>query len=392
MVREKERRGSRRKENKDNLKRLATTFFFTNFPKDWKEKELWRMFSNYGVAVDVYLARKLNKDRKRYGFVRYIRVQNVKELEKDLNKIWNGGYKLFVSVEKFKRKKVEEKRRQDKLQSILEQSQTIIGNKKQKSYAEVVKDVEAREGETLSLPWDSSSNIKDKDKSDRDKGEDDDRSIEDPEEEEDMLFVPDSFEDEESSTKSPVNSQRGSRENQKGDEGSINTYTNTKLLESVADVNPLPSHRYHSSGLINSSDGLKSRPFDNLNGDEQRPKSGQNSDLNRNLGQTYEEHPIKDKLDNQTSLKQVGDLKVVRISSLSSENNNMDLNTKKKGRKKRSSMETDLVREKDDEILVAEDSDILRCSNRFLRDSKSPVKSVSSTDFDTDLEVQKIIE
>lgn len=142
MAREKERR----RESYVIPGRLVSTFFFTNFPKEWSEKDLWRFFSKQGVVVDVYVARKLNKDGKRFGFVRFIRVTNEKVFERDLNKIWIGNFKLFVSLEKFKRRSHEEWRRKENAHPATRPNHPVFPkevevdrSRKQRSYAEVAK-------------------------------------------------------------------------------------------------------------------------------------------------------------------------------------------------------------------------------------------------------------
>lgn len=52
----------------------VVTFYVQNFPPAWNEAALWRMFSRYGTVVDVYIAKKLNRRNKNFGFVRFIRI------------------------------------------------------------------------------------------------------------------------------------------------------------------------------------------------------------------------------------------------------------------------------------------------------------------------------
>ncbi|GKD62964.1 hypothetical protein Tco_1305072 [Tanacetum coccineum] len=55
------------------------------------------------TIADVYVARKLSKVGLRFGFARFFRVGNPQVLEKRLNKIWNGSFKLRANFAKFKR-------------------------------------------------------------------------------------------------------------------------------------------------------------------------------------------------------------------------------------------------------------------------------------------------
>ncbi|KAI3774435.1 hypothetical protein L1987_48990 [Smallanthus sonchifolius] len=65
------------KEDFKDLRRLATSFSITNFPRRW----------NYDHIVDFYLVRKKDRHGCCYGFVRYINVTYLKLLEKRLNTI-----------------------------------------------------------------------------------------------------------------------------------------------------------------------------------------------------------------------------------------------------------------------------------------------------------------
>lgn len=78
----------------------AVSFFFTNFPDDWDEQALWEMFLRWGKTVDVFIPKKRDKGGRRFGFVRFINVQNSKVLERELDQIWIGTYKLRVNLSK----------------------------------------------------------------------------------------------------------------------------------------------------------------------------------------------------------------------------------------------------------------------------------------------------
>ncbi|GKV50980.1 hypothetical protein SLEP1_g57658 [Rubroshorea leprosula] len=52
----------------------------------------------YGKVVDVYIPRKWDKRGKRYGFVRLTGVKNEIQMERRLNEIWIGSYKMRVKL------------------------------------------------------------------------------------------------------------------------------------------------------------------------------------------------------------------------------------------------------------------------------------------------------
>ncbi|KAI3740321.1 hypothetical protein L2E82_30749 [Cichorium intybus] len=53
---------------------MATTIFISDFPPDWMEADLWKVLKNYGILVDVFIAKKRAKNNNRFGFARFIRV------------------------------------------------------------------------------------------------------------------------------------------------------------------------------------------------------------------------------------------------------------------------------------------------------------------------------
>lgn len=65
------------------------------------------MFNRYGTVVDVYIAKKINRLKKFFGFVRFIRVQEIPSFEKRLSVIYIGAQKIDVNVARFDRNKHE---------------------------------------------------------------------------------------------------------------------------------------------------------------------------------------------------------------------------------------------------------------------------------------------
>ncbi|GKV15204.1 hypothetical protein SLEP1_g26006 [Rubroshorea leprosula] len=76
----------------------STSFFFYNFPEEMEAKFLWNSFQMHGKVVDVYLPSKRDRRGKRYGFVRLTGVKDVIQMERRLNEIWIGSYKMRVKI------------------------------------------------------------------------------------------------------------------------------------------------------------------------------------------------------------------------------------------------------------------------------------------------------
>ncbi|KAL4555547.1 hypothetical protein LXL04_038169 [Taraxacum kok-saghyz] len=92
----------------DNLGGKACTFFFTNFPEFWETTGLWQEFRRIGTVVDVFVARKRNKTGRKFGFVRFLKVQDVGKMEQELNNLWMNKFKLKANVAKYGRKDIKE--------------------------------------------------------------------------------------------------------------------------------------------------------------------------------------------------------------------------------------------------------------------------------------------
>ncbi|GKB46478.1 RNA-directed DNA polymerase, eukaryota [Tanacetum coccineum] len=78
--------------------------YLSNFPTTVGTKDLFHLCDRHARVADVYIARKLSKICKRFGFVRFIKVENQQKLLEDINQIWIGSYKLFASMARFEKK------------------------------------------------------------------------------------------------------------------------------------------------------------------------------------------------------------------------------------------------------------------------------------------------
>jgi hypothetical protein len=85
------------------LDKEATSFFFTNFPEDVKEVDLWGRFARFGRVGEVYIPKKLDKQGRRFGFVKYRNVGDAERFLSTISDIWFGTYKLRINRAKFSR-------------------------------------------------------------------------------------------------------------------------------------------------------------------------------------------------------------------------------------------------------------------------------------------------
>ncbi|ESW26204.1 hypothetical protein PHAVU_003G099400, partial [Phaseolus vulgaris] len=90
-----------------------TSFFFTNFPEHFLERDLWKVFQRWGRFLDVFVSRKFNARNRKFGFVRFQGVNDVFSLERELDAIWIGTCKLQVNLPKYQRKDGPRKQRNE---------------------------------------------------------------------------------------------------------------------------------------------------------------------------------------------------------------------------------------------------------------------------------------
>ncbi|GJQ98395.1 RNA-directed DNA polymerase, eukaryota [Tanacetum coccineum] len=89
--------------NEDDVQKVSTSIFVTNFPSNFGAKDLWKVCESYGKVVDVFIPDRKSKAGKRFAFVRFIRVVNIDRLVGNLCTIWNGRLHLHANVARFER-------------------------------------------------------------------------------------------------------------------------------------------------------------------------------------------------------------------------------------------------------------------------------------------------
>ena len=149
-------------------KEHVTTFYFSRFPEEIRESDLWKLFQKWGRVREVFIPRYRNKVGHRFGFVRFIEVVDERRLERQLdNNIFIGGMKLFVNSPKFDRGKMfqtnlyeEDIQKEGKSQVKLTGKQHAYKNepgfgRRQRSYAEVAKEATTGEGSSYMVIGDA---------------------------------------------------------------------------------------------------------------------------------------------------------------------------------------------------------------------------------------------
>ncbi|GJU05240.1 RNA-directed DNA polymerase, eukaryota [Tanacetum coccineum] len=87
----------------DHIGLISKSIFVTNFPDDVGSSDLWKVCEGYGKVVDVFIPNRRSKAGKRFAFVRFIRVDNIDRLVRNLCTIWIGRFHLHANVVRFER-------------------------------------------------------------------------------------------------------------------------------------------------------------------------------------------------------------------------------------------------------------------------------------------------
>ncbi|GJT21729.1 nucleotide-binding alpha-beta plait domain-containing protein [Tanacetum coccineum] len=87
----------------DDVAKISTSIYVSNFPEMFSAKDLFHACKKYGHVIDSFIPFKKSKDRKRFGFVRFINVFNTERLVSNLCTIWVGRSKFHANVARFHR-------------------------------------------------------------------------------------------------------------------------------------------------------------------------------------------------------------------------------------------------------------------------------------------------
>nr|GEX13007.1 RNA-directed DNA polymerase, eukaryota [Tanacetum cinerariifolium] len=91
------------KTKEDQVQRISTSVFVTNFPDHVGAKELWHACKQYGHVVDSFIPVRRSKAGKRFGFVRFMKVFDIDRWVGNLCTVWIGSHRLHANVARFSR-------------------------------------------------------------------------------------------------------------------------------------------------------------------------------------------------------------------------------------------------------------------------------------------------
>ncbi|KAL9999882.1 putative RNA recognition motif domain, nucleotide-binding alpha-beta plait domain superfamily [Helianthus debilis subsp. tardiflorus] len=102
------KKNNKNKEPNDGMSRNGniTKLYITNLPLGCNTWDVADFVKVYGDVSGVYIARKKDKEGRRFGFVSFKNVVDVKEMERALNGTKMGGFKLIANLAKFAKENV----------------------------------------------------------------------------------------------------------------------------------------------------------------------------------------------------------------------------------------------------------------------------------------------
>nr|GEX02955.1 RNA-directed DNA polymerase, eukaryota [Tanacetum cinerariifolium] len=97
------RRSYKKSSKEDDVARISTSIYVTNFAISSSAKDLYHTCKQYGHVVDSFIPVKKSKDGKRFGFVKFINVFDIDILVGNLCTVWIGSHRLHANVARFSR-------------------------------------------------------------------------------------------------------------------------------------------------------------------------------------------------------------------------------------------------------------------------------------------------
>nr|GEY36788.1 RNA-directed DNA polymerase, eukaryota, reverse transcriptase zinc-binding domain protein [Tanacetum cinerariifolium] len=87
----------------DDVNRISTSIFVTNFPESFSAKDLFRSCKQYDYVIDSFIPLKRSKEGSKFGFVHFINVFSVERLVCNLCTIWVDRFKFHANIAIFQR-------------------------------------------------------------------------------------------------------------------------------------------------------------------------------------------------------------------------------------------------------------------------------------------------
>ncbi|CAK8566570.1 unnamed protein product [Lathyrus sativus] len=80
------------------------SFFFTEFPDDHEAREMFDIFKEYDLVLEVIIPSRRDKRGKIFGFVRFRNIEDSRMMAIKLDKIMINGRKIYANIPWFQRR------------------------------------------------------------------------------------------------------------------------------------------------------------------------------------------------------------------------------------------------------------------------------------------------
>ncbi|GJY25853.1 RNA-directed DNA polymerase, eukaryota [Tanacetum coccineum] len=82
-----------------DLENIATSFYVTNMPPALTSKGLWNVCASHGRLVDAFIANKLSKGGKRFGFIKFLGVKDANSIVNSMSNIRRLSiFNLYITL------------------------------------------------------------------------------------------------------------------------------------------------------------------------------------------------------------------------------------------------------------------------------------------------------
>ncbi|GJY88534.1 nucleotide-binding alpha-beta plait domain-containing protein [Tanacetum coccineum] len=89
----------------DDVAKISTSVYVTNFPEYTSAKELAQACKQYGHVIDTFIPNKKSKVGKRFGCVHFINVFSEERLINNLCTVWIYRFRIHANIARFQRPK-----------------------------------------------------------------------------------------------------------------------------------------------------------------------------------------------------------------------------------------------------------------------------------------------
>ncbi|KAI3813764.1 hypothetical protein L1987_18497 [Smallanthus sonchifolius] len=85
------------------LEQVSSSVFVTNIPLDATVRDVWKTCYHWGKVSNIYIAKRLSRSVYRFGFARFLDVDDLNKLILNLHTIWMGSFHIYADFVRYNR-------------------------------------------------------------------------------------------------------------------------------------------------------------------------------------------------------------------------------------------------------------------------------------------------